>query len=182
MKIVAKLYNYFIHILYKNIKGNLGTFPNQLKGLESVTIGEGTTLGKGLILTAWKNYIKYNYYPSIKIGENCRIGEYCHITAINCIVIGNNVLTGRYVFISDNSHGNGSFSEQNIPPADRQLYSKGPVIIGDNVWIGERVCILAGVTIGKGAIIGANAVVTHDVPPHSIVAGVPAKVIKKIII
>lgn len=55
---------------------------------------------------------------------------------------------------------------------------KGPVKIGDNVWIGDRATILSGVTIGEGAIIAANAVLTHDVPAYTVVGGVPAKVIK----
>ena len=60
---------------------------------------------------------------------------------------------------------------------NRKLYSKGPVIIGRNVWIGENVCILPNVSIGDGAIIGAGAVVTHNIPSYSISAGVPAKLI-----
>ena len=92
--------------------------------------------------------------------------------------MGNNILTGRYVYISDNSHGKSNKEELDIPPIKRKLYVKGPVIIEDNVWIGERVCILSGVHIGKGAIIAANAVVTHDVPAGCIVGGVPAKIIK----
>lgn len=58
------------------------------------------------------------------------------------------------------------------------LISKGPVVIEDNVWIGEHACIMPGTTIGKGSIVGANAVVTKDVPPYSLVGGVPAKLIK----
>ena len=67
-----------------------------------------------------------------------------------------------------------------ILPADRKIVSKGDVEIGENVWIGENACILSGVHIGKGCIIAANAVVTKDVPSFSLVAGVPAKVIKSI--
>ena len=88
------------------------------------------------------------------------------------------MLTGRYVYISDNSHGKNIESELNTPPSLRPLYAKGPVVIGNNVWIGESARILSGVTIGDGAIIGANAVVTHDVPSGAVVGGVPAKVIK----
>lgn len=58
------------------------------------------------------------------------------------------------------------------------IYSKGAIVIGDNVWIGEKAAILAGVTIGEGAIIGANAVVTKNIPPYSIAAGIPARIIK----
>jgi len=66
-----------------------------------------------------------------------------------------------------------------IRPADRDLYIKGPVHIGNNVWMGDRVCILSGVTIGDGAVIAANAVVTKYVPAYSVVGGVPAKVLKE---
>ena len=67
-----------------------------------------------------------------------------------------------------------------MPVAKRRLHSKGPIIIEDNVWIGENACILENVRIGKCSIIGANAVVTHDIPPYSVAVGVPAKVIKTI--
>ena len=67
-----------------------------------------------------------------------------------------------------------------LPPVQRQMVVKGPVVVEDNVWIGERVCILSGVTVGKGAIVAANSVVTKDVPPYSVVGGVPAKLIKVI--
>ena len=154
--------------------------PHQLKGEKYISIGKGTTINKGVILTAWDKYGEQSFTPSIKIGDNCSIGEYAHITACKEIIIGNNVLTGRRIYISDNAHGNSSKEEIDIPPIKRPLYVKGPVIIDDNVWIGERVCILSGVHIGKGAIIAANAVVTHDVPPASIVGGVPAKIIKTI--
>ena len=77
-------------------------------------------------------------------------------------------------------HGDNSFEQLSIPPADRPLFIKGEVRIGNNVWIGRNVCIMPGVTIGDGAVIGANAVITHDIPPYSVAAGVPAKIIKKI--
>ena len=63
---------------------------------------------------------------------------------------------------------------------NRPLTSKGAVVIEDNVWLGDNVCVLSGITIGKGAIIGANSVVTHSIPPYSVAAGTPAKVIKQI--
>ena len=99
------------------------------------------------------------------------------------IVIGDNtygVLTGRYVYISDNNHGRTDYESLCQQPSERELDIKGPVIIGDNVWIGDKVTILSNVTIGKGSVIACNAVVTKDVPPYSVVGGVPAKVIKQI--
>ncbi len=95
--------------------------------------------------------------------------------------IGDYLLTGPNVLITDNSHGyNQTAEELSIAPNQRPLYSKREVHIGNNVWIGQNACILPGVTIGDGVIIAANSVVTHDIPAYSIAAGSPAKVIKHI--
>ena len=96
------------------------------------------------------------------------------------VVIGDGVLTGRFVLITDNAHGNSSFEETEISPLDRQVYSKGAVVVEKNVWIGDKATVLPGVSIGEGAIIAANAVVTKDVPAYTVVAGCPAKAIKRI--
>lgn len=103
-----------------------------------------------------------------------------HITSINKIVLGENVLLGKNVLITDNDHGKITFESLSIPPIKRELTSKGPVIIENNVWIGERVSILSGVRIGIGSIIGSGSIVTKDVPPYTIACGNPAKVIKNI--
>ena len=66
----------------------------------------------------------------------------------------------------------------NLAILDREIISKGPVKIGRNVWIGDKTTILGGVSIGDGAIVAANSVVTKDVPPFCVVAGVPARIIK----
>ena len=63
-------------------------------------------------------------------------------------------------------------------PFERKIISKGPVIIGDNVWIGDKVTILSGVRIGNGVVVAANSVVTKDVPEYCVVAGNPARVIR----
>ena len=149
-----------------------------LKGGRYIEIGVHTYIGRNCVLTCWDEYSGECFFPSIKIGNDCSIGEYSHITSIHSITIGNGVLTGRRITITDNSHGRSSIEELNIQPAQRQLYSKGPVVIEDNVWIGDKVSIMPNVHIGKGAIIAANSVVTKDVSDYSIVAGVPAKVVK----
>ena len=155
-------------------------YPNYILGEKYISIGKGTIISKDTILTAWEKYEDEVFSPNIIIGENCTIGEHSHISACHQITIGNNILTGRYVYISDNAHGNSSKEDIEIAPIKRKLHIKGPIIIEDNVWIGERVCILSGVHVGKGAIIGANAVVTHDVPERCIVGGIPARIIKRI--
>lgn len=147
-----------------------------------ISIGTNTTIGDYGRLTAYKEYeqTQQQFSPQIAIGENCCIGERSHITAIDKIIIGNHVLTGPGVLITDNAHGDSTKSSLDISPIFRSLYSKGPVIIEDNVWIGEGAMIMPNVRIGKGSIIAANSVVTSDVPPYSITAGIPARVIKQV--
>ena len=118
--------------------------------------------------------------PQLEIGDRVSIGEYSHITCANKVVIGNGVLTGRFVLITDNSHGNNTKEIADISPLAREIHSNGPVHIGENVWIGDKVTILPNVKIGKGCIIAANAVVTKDIPEYSVAAGIPAKIIKTI--
>ena len=145
-----------------------------LKGTECITIGARTIFDEGLFLTAWTSHGT----PSITIGQGCNFGAFNHITAINNIAIGDNCLTGKSVTITDNSHGEIDRESLNIPPNKRKVVSKGPVIIGNNVWIGDKATILPNVTIGDGSIIAANAVVGKDIPPYCVAAGIPAKIIK----
>lgn len=114
------------------------------------------------------------------LGDNISIGEYSHITCAQKMLIGDGLLTGRYVLITDNAHGENLPNELNIPPLARRVYSSGPVIIGRNVWIGDKATILPNVKIGDGAVIAANAVVTKNVPPYTVVAGCPARIVKTI--
>lgn len=152
-----------------------------LLGGKYIEIGEYTCIGRHSVITCWDNYMGEKFTPSIKIGNECSIGEYCHITSINSITIGNGVLTGRRVTITDNSHGASLLEELKIRPSKRNLYSKGEIVIGDNVWIGDKVSITSGVHIGEGAIIAANAVVTKDIPQNVVAGGIPAKVLKMIL-
>jgi NDP-sugar pyrophosphorylase family protein len=152
-----------------------------IKNPQYISIGDGFTSMYNLRLEAWDAYRQQRFLPEILIGNNVIVNTDVHIGCINRIVIGDNVLIASRVYISDHSHGNIDVSELEIPPTARDLVSKGPVIIEDNVWIGEGVCIMPGVTIGKNSIIGANAVVTKSIPQNAIAAGVPAKVIRVIV-
>lgn len=147
-----------------------------LVGGEYITIGNNCRLGKSIQLTAWETQEEVGP-QKIVIGENCAIGEGAHITAIKSIIIGNNVLIGKRVLITDNAHGRSEDILLNVPPEKRELYSKGAVLIGDNVWIGDKVSILPGVTIGDNSIVGANSVVTKSIPPKSVAVGNPARII-----
>ena len=113
---------------------------------------------------------------NIELGSNSGIGIRAQIfgTEEGEIIIGDNVMMAPDVVILAAEHNH---SDVNTPMIQQGMYFS-KVVIEDDVWIGIRSIILSGVTIGKGAIVGAGAVVTKDVPPYSIVVGVPAKVIK----
>lgn len=118
------------------------------------------------------------FQPNITIGNNVVFNTDIHIGCIDKIEIGNNCLFASRIYITDHDHGDTSLSSLALPPEKRKLISKGPVVINDNVWVGEGVAILSGVTIGKNAIIATNSVVTKDIPANSVVGGVPARILK----
>lgn len=146
--------------------------PYTLIGLKNIHVGDNTILEKDIQLTARSVNASS---PYIKIGNGCLIRKGSHITAIESITIGDNLLTGTNIYITDNSHGMTDYASLHTPPTNREIISKGRVIIGNNVWIGNNVCIMPGVTIGDGVVIGANSIVTHDIPAYSVAAGIPAK-------
>lgn len=164
----------------KGLKCEMNSFQGDLtiRGCEYMSIGGSTNVGRYCVIECWSTYGEQTFTPLLTIGKGCNINDYTHITCINKISIGDGVLTGRFVLISDNNHGTGNKSELSQRPCDRPLSSKGPIIIGNNVWIGEKATILAGVTIGNGAVIAANAVVTKDVPAGAVVGGIPARILK----
>lgn len=199
MWIACKVYPYSLNedlrgyrnLLYtmwiRKFIGNIGKHtiiakPCRLQGggQQNISIGDHTGIQSHSILGCWEKYGDQRFSPSLTIGDHCNIGEYNHITACNKITIGDGLLTGRFVYIGDNAHGGLSEVESKIPPVNRKLQSKGEVIIGNNVWIGDKATILGGVTIGNNVIIGANSVVTHNIPSNCMVVGTPAKVIKQI--
>lgn len=148
---------------------------------DGISIGDNFSGGCDIALWSWNAVNIKGDDCKLIIKNNVSITDRCIISADNRIEIGNGCLLGRNTFITDNSHGeNISINELNISPHERNIFSKGTVIIGDNVWTGKNVCIMPNVKIGNGAIIGANSVVTHNIPPYSVAVGSPAKVIKTI--
>ena len=141
--------------------------PIYIRGKKLLVGCEGLTTGRFCRFDlAGKN-------PTLHIGKNCSIGDMTHIVAHEDVTIGDNVLMASKCFISDTSHGDYSGEHQSspdIPPENRLLVTK-PVKIGNNVWIGENVVILLGVSIGDGCVLGSNAVITKDIPKNSIVVG-----------
>lgn len=155
-------------------------------GLKYIKLGNNFMAGRGLWLQAYDEYTingyRYLFHPQIIIGDNVIVNEYVHIGCVNRIKIGNNVLMGSKIYITDHNHGvyRGDYPDSpDVPPVQRPLTEGEAVIIEDNVWLGEFVTVLPGVTIGYGSIIGTHSTVTHDIPPKCIAVGSPARVIKR---
>jgi len=115
--------------------------------------------------------------PKIVIGDGTAIQFYFHCGAAESITIGRNVGIGGRVLITDHDH---VFDMPEQPCIRTEKLRSAPVVIEDGVALLEGCVILKGVTVGKRAVVGANAVVTKDVPPFSVVGGVPARIIRKI--
>lgn len=159
-------------------KARLIRFPIKIRGKKFIDFGTNLTTGFGCRIEAFP--LNRQTTTCLSFGDNVQINDYVHIGAVGSIHIGNNVLIASKVYISDHNHGSYDSVRSDSPdiiPVERLIVSK-PVIIEDNVWIGESVCILPGVNIGRGAIIGAASVVTKNVPAFTIVVGAPAKVVK----
>lgn len=139
-------------------------------------LGNKVVIGDNTFFGPVTNYANVNYKPQIIIESGTIVGKHCSFAAINKVYIGKNVLFAGYVHITDHSHG---YEDITVPIAPQKLITKGPVIIEDDCWLGFSCEILSGVHIGKHCVVAARAVVTKDVPPYSIVAGNPARVIKQ---
>ncbi len=187
-RIIQSMRNVLYSLWIRNFIGHLGNHSKICVGcrfvgglVENINVGDFTIFERYSVVECLNKFFTQTFSnASITIGNYCNIGEYNHITAINKITIGNGFLSGRFVLISDNSHGGLSEEESLIAPANRMLKSKGEIVIGNNVWLGDKVAVLAGVHIGNNVIVAANAVVTKDLPDNCMAAGVPARVIKKI--
>jgi maltose O-acetyltransferase len=138
---------------------------NQVKIGKKCKIGPEVTIG---IAGQFEDFCRFIGDPRITIGDHFYANAFCHV--LGEIEIGNDVMLGPKVVIWGRDHG---FRKNEIMRTQPRMKQK--IIIMDDVWIGAGAIILKGVTIGTGAVVAAGAVVTKDVEPYSIVAGVPAK-------
>jgi acetyltransferase-like isoleucine patch superfamily enzyme len=113
----------------------------------------------------------------ISIGSGSFLNLGVMVAAHELVEIGEHCMFANHCFITDASH---RFDDPDTPVPWQGFTSKGPTRVGDNVWCGAGVVITSGVTIGERSVIGANSVVTGDIPPFSIAAGAPARVLRKI--
>ncbi len=153
----------------------------RLHGLAHMRIGKNFSAADNLWLEAVTHYAGQPHTPQLILGDDISLSANVHIACLHRIHIGDGLLAGSNVLISDHTHGLYSGPSQSDPatrPAHRPLHSSGEIVIGRNVWLGDGVCVLAGATIGDGAVIGANSVVRGHIPPATIAVGAPARVVR----
>jgi acetyltransferase-like isoleucine patch superfamily enzyme len=132
---------------------------------------DGIVLGNDVVIS--RNCVIQGKSGPVAIGDRSDVGCNAVLTSVSGIDIGTSVLIAAACYIG----GARYVTERgDIPFMDQGIYSRGPVAIGDGSWLGANVTVLDGMRIGAGCVVGAGAVVTSDLPPHSIAAGVPARV------
>lgn len=141
-----------------------------------MSMGNNCRIGNDCRLSFYDEFYGKKHNPELVIGDNAYLGDHLTILCADKIQIDEDVLMASYITITSENHG--IEVETEIPYSKQHLETK-PVHIKRGVWIGEKAIILPGVTVGEKSIIAAGAVVTKDVPDYAIVAGNPAKVIKK---
>lgn len=147
--------------------------PIRVSGEERIAIGSGVFIGPGSWLQALSG--GDNNAVAIKIGNGTSIAGYCVISAVRSVVLEEDVLLARNVYISDHIHK----YDQNEKPILAQGVDKvAAVTIRRGAWLGQNVVVCPGVKIGRGAVVGANSVVNQDIPDYSLAVGAPARVLK----
>ena len=147
-------------------------YGNVLEGLREgrLEIGEGTLLEPGVWITAPDD-------ARVRIGEGSFLNLGVMVASVELVEIGSHCMFANGCFVTDGNH---RFEDPDRPVPWQGFTTKGPTRVGDNTWCGANVVITSGVTVGERSVIGANSVVTEDLPPFSIAAGAPARVLRKV--
>lgn len=132
-----------------------------------IVVGEFSSIREFAVLRTYGGFIR--------IGSHCSVNPHCVIDGAGGVTIGNDVRIASHTVIVASQH---LFDDPTRRIREQGVSCKG-IVIEDDVWIGAGSCILDGVKVGRGAVVGAGAVVTRDVPPYAVVAGVPARVMKR---
>ncbi len=158
--------------------GSLIAFPpTVIFGEGRIAIGEGSIVGPLASLSAgMPTQANLRGDPVITIGDRCMLGKGIGIVGHERIEIGNDIWTGHYVYVTDQNHGYEDVSQ----PVGTQMWKNEPVSVGDGCWLGHGAVVLPGTRLGRNVVVAAGAVVAGlDVPDFSVVAGVPARVVRK---
>jgi lipopolysaccharide O-acetyltransferase len=151
-----------------------------VRGSAHISFGENLTTGRHCRIDALTtSEISSSSRIKLVFGRNVQIGDRVHIAAAEQVIFGDDCLIASNVFVSDHDHGSSDIASMLLSPSKRELVTS-PVKIGNSCWIGQNVCILKGVTLGESCIVAAGAVVSRSFPAFSVIAGVPAKLLKAV--
>ena len=176
IRVEAKLFSISVKYAFHEFgRGSVLMLPIRLSGERRIVIGEEVYIGAGSWLQAIPDGM--NTSPSLMIGNGTNVAGYCVLSAVRSVILEENVLLARNVYISDHIH---KYTNLNLPIKDQGVDKVEPVLICRGAWLGQNVVVCPGVRIGRNAVIGANSVVNKDVPDYCVAAGSPARVVKKI--
>ena len=150
--------------------------PGSVFGEGSIAIGADVLVGAEVTLSAGMVPGQdLGPAPVLRIGDRCVIGRGSHVVAHQSVLIGDDVFTGPYVYITDQNHG---YADPDMP-IGRQLPLNSAVRVGAGSWLGAGAIVLPGACIGRNVVVAAGSVVRGAVPDHCVVAGVPARVVRR---
>jgi acetyltransferase-like isoleucine patch superfamily enzyme len=173
-RVISKLFTFILSSSLNEI-GRHSTIipPLRFANLKKIKIGNYVTIHSNCWIQTLMNDEENSEEPKIEFRDHVAIGMNSTISAARKIIFEEHVFTGRNVYVSDHRH---KYEDLSIA---EDIADISEVRIGAYTWIGQNAVILPGVQIGRNCVVGANSVVNKDVPDNSIVAGVPAKIIKR---
>jgi acetyltransferase-like isoleucine patch superfamily enzyme len=154
--------------------GSLLESPAQITNPRFISIGRGVHIRRGARIEA---IATTGPLPHLHIGDGTSIHMHFHCGAATDVRIGRNVLIAGRVYITDHDH---AFDCPDLPPLLNNTLLAAPTVVEDDCWLGEGAIVLKGVRIERGSVVAAGSVVTRDVPAFSVVAGVPARIVRRI--
>jgi acetyltransferase-like isoleucine patch superfamily enzyme len=153
--------------------------PGDIFGEEHIAIGAGTLIAAHVSLSVGmapgQPLPPGTTSPVLRIGDRCSIGRGSHLVAHRSVVVGDDVMTGPHCYVTDQNH---VYADPDTP-VGRQWPSEDAVEIGPGSWLGAGAVILPGTRLGRNTVVGAGAVVRGDYPDHAVLAGVPARVVRR---
>jgi acetyltransferase-like isoleucine patch superfamily enzyme len=174
--VVGFFYSFLYRYLFRSIgkRSFVSPFIYPL-GLDCVTLGSNSSINRHTRLLALKRYRSQIFRPAIYIGNNVSIGFGCTLSCINRIHVCDDVTIGDKVYIADSHH---EFIDITVGIREQHL-RPGDIFIGQGAWLGYGAFLAGNIVIGEHAVVGANSVVTRSVEPYTVVAGSPAKPIRR---
>lgn len=175
----GRLKNRLLNVVFSKLRGvevRIAWSDAKIIGSSRIEFGNRFFAGRGLWLETLGEGSK------LVIGDNVNVSDWVHIAAISDVSIGNGVLIGSKVIITDHNHGRYSGAvEHSSPhePPNHRLLTGAPVRVGDRAFLGDNVVVLPGSVIGEGAIIGANSTVSGHIPPDTMAFGNPARPVRR---